>query len=153
MANEPAFDIAAAHKFFAAHCFNAAWDLIDKAERTAEENEWMVNLCCASLWHWSQRADCTDRHLSIGYWQASRIHTLLGDASSARHCAELSLKHSREDEPFYRGYAFEALARAESLAGNLEQMNAHLHEAHRLAEQVTGADDKQMLLDDLSNIH
>jgi hypothetical protein len=30
------FDAAAAHKYFAAHCFNSAWDLIEKKNRTAE---------------------------------------------------------------------------------------------------------------------
>jgi hypothetical protein len=32
--SEPDFDIAAAHKYFAASCFNRAWDLIDKASDT-----------------------------------------------------------------------------------------------------------------------
>ena len=35
MSDKSAFDPAPAHRFFAAECFNRAWDLIDKAERTA----------------------------------------------------------------------------------------------------------------------
>jgi hypothetical protein len=31
------FDLAAAHKYFSAHCFNAAWDLIEKKDRTPAE--------------------------------------------------------------------------------------------------------------------
>src|SRR5450759_1664024 len=37
--------------------------------------------------------------------------------AEARRSAEVCLEHSRELEPFYLGYAFEALARAAKLAG------------------------------------
>ena len=51
----PDFDSAKAHQFFSAHCFNSAWELIDKPERTPEENEQMIQRTMASLWHWTQR--------------------------------------------------------------------------------------------------
>ena len=38
----PDFDSAKAHQFFSAHCFNSAWELIDKPARTPEENEQMI---------------------------------------------------------------------------------------------------------------
>ena len=63
----PDFDSAKAHQHFSAHCFNSAWELIDKPERTPEENEQMIQRTMASLWHWTQREDCTNQKLSIGY--------------------------------------------------------------------------------------
>ena len=69
MAKEPEFDLQVAHRYFSATCFNQAWELIDKPERTAEEDEAMVQLSLASTWHWTQREDCTPANLSIGYWQ------------------------------------------------------------------------------------
>ncbi len=38
----PDFDSTKAHQFFSAHCFNSAWELIDKPARTPEENEQMI---------------------------------------------------------------------------------------------------------------
>ena len=114
----PSFDLKAAHRYFAADCFNNAWTLIEKPDRTPEEDEQMLRLNQASMWHWTQREDCTNRSLSIGYWQASRIHALLGRAAEARHYGELSLKYGSEEPPFFRGYAHEALARAEAKAGD-----------------------------------
>jgi len=73
MTKSPEFDVAAAHKYFAAHCFNTAWELIEKPSRTTEEERLMVALNQASIFHWLNRADCDRRRLSIGYWQASRI--------------------------------------------------------------------------------
>jgi len=55
MADSSSIDNERAHKFFSAHCFNSAWELIDKPERTPEENEQMIQRTMASLWHWTQR--------------------------------------------------------------------------------------------------
>ena len=154
MAKAPDFDVAAAHKYFSAECFNKAWDLIDKPDRTPEENEAMIQLSIASIWHWTQRADCAPANLSVGYWQTSRIYALLGQADNARHYGQLSLGALQGDDvpPFYRGYAYEALARAESVAHNKAKMEAFLDEARRAAEAVIDAGEKQMLLADLKTI-
>ena len=152
MAQKPDFDLAAAHRYFAAECFNRAWDLIDKPDRTPEEDQAMIHLNQASLYHWSQREDCTDKNLSVGYWQASRIYVLLGQADNARRCAELSLRYSQNEGPFYLGYANEALARASSLAGEPEKAAKFLQEAHRYLAQVTDPEDRELLANDLKTI-
>jgi hypothetical protein len=148
----PTFDLAAAHKYFAAECFNKAWDLIEKTERTPEEDRLMVALNQASLFHWLNRADCTSENLSVGFWQASRIQALLGSADDARRQAETSLSYSQSLEPFYVGYAYEALARAEFMAGNSAKGDEHLQSAQRHAANVESADRKTMLLKDLDSL-
>jgi tetratricopeptide (TPR) repeat protein len=149
---EPEFDKTKAHRYFAVTCFNKAWDLIDKRDRTAEENEEMIRLTQASIWHWTQREDCKSTNLSIGYWQASRVYALIGRIEDARRYGELCLMHSHQEEPFHLGYAYEALARAESLAGNKERAGSHLANALRLAHQVVEADERKALMDDLNSI-
>jgi hypothetical protein len=93
----------------------------------------MIRLTHASIWHWTQREDCKSTNLSIGYWQASRVYALAGRIEDARRYGELCLKHSHQEVPFYLGYAYEALARAEKLAANKELAAKHLAEAYRLA--------------------
>ena len=117
---EPDFDVAAAHRWFAAHCFNAAWELIDKPNRTTEEDEQMLRLSLASAYHWTQRPDCSNETNSVGYWQTSRIYALLNQPDNARRYGNLALASASHEGvgPFYRAYAYEALARAEALAGN-----------------------------------
>jgi hypothetical protein len=152
MTEEPDFDIQTAHKHFAASCFNLAWELMEKPKRSAAEDEQMIRLNYASLWHWTQRADCSQRNLSVGYWQASRIYALLGQTENARRYARLCLDTSLEEGPFYLGYAYEALARAESVIGNQAEMEAYLAEARRLAEAISDVEEKQMLSADLDTI-
>ena len=152
--NEPGFDAQKAHRFFSAGCFNGAWKLIDKADRTREQDERMLLAAMASLWHWTHRDDVAAANLSVGYWQVSRIHAVLGRADEARRYGVLSLDAAREGEPdpFTLGYAHEALARAEALAGNATTAAEHFVEARKAAEAVTDEESKQWLLDDLATI-
>ncbi len=152
MNRQPEFDVAAAHRYFAAHCFNQAWELIDKKDRTPEEDQKMVALCHASIYHWSQRADCERIRLSVGYWQASHIQAVLNNPSEARHYGKICLNYSQGQPPFYLGYAYEALARAEKLAGNAGAAADYFAKAKQLANQVTKTEDRELLLKDLSTI-
>jgi hypothetical protein len=154
MSDQPPFEPAAAHRYFSAHCFNSAWDLIDKSDRTPEEDIEMLHRAIAGLWHWTQRADCSATNRSIGLWQVSRVYAVLGQADNARRYAELcrSTSESAGVEPFYLGYAYEALARAEVLAGNAERVNEYLGMANRLAGKVADEESKTALLRDLETI-
>jgi hypothetical protein len=152
MAKAPNFDLEAAHKYFAAYCFNRAWDLIEKKDRTPEDDRMMVSLNQASLFHWSQRPDNDDKRRSVGYWQASRIQALLGNAAEAHRYADVCLSYSQELEPFYLGYAFEALARAAKLIGNTAESKQFLAAAAAQADRVSRKEDRALLESDLDSL-
>lgn len=154
MSKKDDFDQAEAHKYYSANCFNKAWDLIDKEQRTPEEDEQMIRLSLASHYHWTQRADYSNTSASIGYWQTARIYAILDQADNALRYGQLCLKVSQEAgvPPFFLGFAYEALARAAAAAGNRQDMTAYLNEARSAAEKVQKADDRKMLLDDLQTI-
>jgi hypothetical protein len=154
MAIQPSFDVVAAHKFFAADCFNKTWDLMDKAQRTPAEDEQMLFLTMASAWHWSQRADCTDENRSVAYWQIARVYTLLKQTDNARRYGQLCLEASQGDGvPSYcLGYAYEALARAEMAAGDHAKMAEYVAQARAVTERMQDAEAKKMILDDLATI-
>ncbi len=151
-AKSPAFDVAAAHKYFSAHCFNSAWDLIEKKGRTAEDDRLMVALNQASIYHWLQRPDCGNKQLSVGFWQASRIQGLLGNAAEAARQAGVCMSYSGELEPFYLGYAHEALARAAQLRGDNDLARSHKDQATTLAAAIESKEERDLLLKDLDSI-
>jgi hypothetical protein len=146
------FDRLKAHQYFSADCFNRAWQLIEKPDRTRGEDEQMIGLTHSSLWHWTQREDCTKKNLSIGYWQLARIYTIVGRPVEAKHYAQLCLEHSQHEEPFFLGYAYEALARAEKLAGNDAIASECRATAAHLAETVQDAEERKLLMDDLNTL-
>jgi hypothetical protein len=154
MTKKPDFDLFSAHKYFAAQCFNQTWDYIDKPARTKSEEDSMLRLSMTSLWHWTQREDCTPTNLSVGYWQVSRVFALLQQAENAKHYGELCLEVSQKEGvlPFYLGYAYEALARAELVAGNRGKMADYLVQAQHTITLISDAEEKKMLLKDLETI-
>ena len=147
------FDILEAHKFFSADCFNKTWDYIDKdGMRSNEENMSMLHTAIASLWHWSQRPDVQPEHLSVGYWQVSRVYNLIDQPHNAKMYGMLSLKYAQGLKPFYKGYAYETLARAEMILNNRFIMNVHLDRAREILEHIEDEAEKQLLLKDLETI-
>ncbi len=152
MPDQPTFDVTAAHKFFSADCYNKTWGFMDNPNRTPEEDLSMLQSAMASLWHWSQREDATPQNFAIGNWQVSRVFALLGQVENARHYAEISLNFSQGLSPFYIAFAYEALARAEMVAGNKAKMQGFLDKAIALAEKVEDDEDQRALMGDLESI-
>lgn len=152
MSSSEPIDKPAAHKHFATACFNEAWDLIDKKDRTESDNEQMIALNQASIYHWTQLPDCDDQRLSIGYWQASRIRALVGHAAEALRLARVCLSYSENLSPFYLGYAYEAMARASRLLGDEPAHALHLETARTLALKITDPDERSMLDTDLQTL-
>ena len=87
---------ASAHERFSAECFNACWELIEKDERTPEDDEEMLNLAHASAWHWSKRPDFTPSKRVIALWQLSRVNSLLGQGEVALGHAARALEAARD---------------------------------------------------------
>jgi hypothetical protein len=152
MSDKPDFDLAVVHRYFSATCFNKTWEFIDNPHRTSDEELAMLQTAMTSLWHWSQREDATPQNLSVGNWQISRVYCLLGQAENARRYAEVSLKLAEGHEPFYIAFAYESLARAEMVAGNIDKMQEYLEKAFAFAEKVDDEEDKQVLMADLGSI-
>jgi hypothetical protein len=125
---------------------------MDKKERSSVDNEQMLLLALASLWHWTQRPDCKPRNLAVSHYLLSRVYCTLGDAGNASPHAAKCLLLSEGDEPFYIGSAHEAAARAALLGGNNEAATGHMAEARRLAALVTDAEDRAQLEEDLNSI-
>jgi hypothetical protein len=146
------FDPLPAHHHFAASCFNKTWALLGKPERSADDDEQMLLLALASLWHWTQRPDCKPRNLAVSNYLVSRVHATLGNAGDASLYAAKCLLLSEGDAPFYVGSAHEAVARAALAGDNNEAAATHIAEARRLAAMVTDAEERAQLEEDIDSI-
>jgi hypothetical protein len=152
MPTATSFDPSVAHRHFAGSCFNLAWTYIEKPTRTADEAEAMILAAMASLWHWTQRPDCTDQHRSIGHWQISRAFALSDDGVSARRHAERCLSFADSLGPFFQAYAHEALARAAACLGDKAGFDQAMAAAEALLPKIPDAADQQALRQDLASI-
>lgn len=112
----------------------------------------MTHTTHASLWHWTRREGGQDRNLAIGYWQLARIYAVTGRAHEAARYAQRCLDYSREEGPFYLGYAYEVLARAELLGGDRARASAYRDQALAQAELLVAGDERARLLADLATL-
>ncbi len=137
------------HRAAAAALFNAAWDLLDDAGRGATGDREMLAAALGSWYHWRQVG--TPRNWAISDWQVSRVFAVLGDANWARRFAQanLDLCDEHDLDPFVRGYAYEALARAAAVAGDDAARAGYTAQAVETAAAIDKPDDRQALLADL----
>ncbi len=140
------------HRKIAGELFNDTWTLLDQRRRTREEDLEMVHAAHASRYHWGRAGGPLQE--SIGEWQISRVYATLGRPEPAAYHGRQALRIARANDlaPFYVAYAYEALARAASLAGARRERTAYLRQAERAGRSVRSADDRRMLTEDLATI-
>ena len=134
MSDKELFTESEAQRHFAIKFNGMTWDLLDKIDRTEEEDERMIYSAVASCRHWLEAG--TAVHHQRGEWLISRVYSVLGLGNEAvRHatrCLELTKSHAEAMADFDWAHAYEALARAHAIA-------AHLDEARRFVGLATNA--------------
>jgi hypothetical protein len=145
----------ATHRHFAVACFNACWELMEKADRSAEDNRAMVSLAYTSRWHWTQVDDRKPVNFSRSEWQVSRALVLAGRAAEALDHARNGLAWI-EQHPVIGGFdvafAHESIARALAVIGEEDKAREHVGLARTFSRQVTSEADRKWLTSQLDSI-
>jgi DNA-binding transcriptional MerR regulator len=138
----------------AADCFNKTWTLMEKADRTRDDDDEMLHCAHASRYHWGEIGTAANR--ARGEWQCSRVYTVLGRAEPALHHAQRCLEICESEpgalEDWDLPFAYEALARAYAVAGDEAEMSRCLGRARELGAAIADDDDRRLLEGDLATI-
>jgi hypothetical protein len=138
----------------AAGLFNAVWRLLDKPDRTPDEDDEMLHAAHASRYHWIRAG--TRVNAARGEWQCSRVYAVLGRAEPALHharrCLELCESEPGELDEFDLPFAYEALARAHAVAGDRDAAGEWLARARAAGAAIADEDDRALLEGDLRTI-
>lgn len=145
-------DVATWHRTFAPMAFNRTWELLDAEDLTREEEEEMLASTLAQRYHWYEVG--TERNQAIADWQVSRVAGVLGYADLARRFGERSLEIAVEYDldPFVRGFAHEAIARAAASVDDIETFTEHLELARAALAEVEDDEDRETLQADLAEM-
>ena len=143
------------HRAIGIDLFNRTWELMGKEQRTVEEDDAMLHMAHASAHHWrSEGSGATQNNLARSEWQVSRVYTVLGRGEPAgyhaRRCLEICQANGIGDWDL--AYAYEALARAASVAGDLAAADTWAEQARRAADDIAEDDDRDAVLADLATI-
>ena len=154
MPEETLLSIEQFHKKMGVDLFNFVWTMMEKSDRTIDDDDTMIHAAHASAHHWKQFGKPVNRARSE--WQCSRVYTVLGRAEPALHharrCLEICEASPDALEDWDLPFAHEALARAYSVAGELDEAHAHIARARELASSVMDDEDKALIESDLSTI-
>jgi hypothetical protein len=140
------------HRKFAVDCFNGTWDLIEKEDRTSEEDARMIHMAHASRYHWGEIG--TPLNFARGDWQISRVYAILGQGQNALRYAKSCLHLCEENDigDFDLAFAYEAAARAFAVLGDAHMKDKHLALARDASEAIDKNEDKKYLLSELETI-
>jgi hypothetical protein len=141
-----------AERQLAVDLFNGVWTLLDKPDRTPEEDDMMLHAAHASRYHWGNVGEPVN--FVRGEWQISRVYSVLKRAEPAHYHARRSLALCLANNigDFDLAFAYEALARAAMIAEDEEELRRYLELARAAGGKIAEEDDKQVFQSDLATI-
>lgn len=140
------------HRKLAVDLFNFVWELLEKKDRTPEEDDTMIHAAHASRYHWGKAGGPVD--LARGEWQIARVYTVLGRAEPAHYhalrCLQICLANCIGD--FDLAYAYEALARVYAIENKFIECAYYLKKARLAGELIAKQEDREHFFRDLATI-
>jgi DNA-binding transcriptional MerR regulator len=136
----------------AAELFNFTWTLIEKTDRSTEDDDRMVHAAHASRFHWGEIGG--PQQLAVGEWQCSRVYAVLGRAEPALHHARRALEIAEAgDAPDWTvASAHEAIARAHAVAGDRDEAKRFAALARELCDRIADPEDREVIEGDLATL-
>lgn len=135
-----------------AWCFNRAWALMAKKDRTPADDEEMLIIAFASRYHWSRVG--TPANFARGEWQIARVYGLLGRHEEAvrhsRRCLEITESARLQD--FDLAFAYEGMARSLALSGSTDEARVYADRATTAGTKIAEEEDRQIFLADMANL-
>lgn len=140
------------HKKLAVDLFNLVWSLMDKKERTKEEDDKMIHAVHASRFHWGEIGKPV--HFERGEWQISRVYAVLNRPQPALYHAKRCLEICKENNigDWDVAFAYEAMARAYAVAGEKTESEKYMKLAKEAGEQIKEKEDKDLFISDLKTV-
>lgn len=132
--------------------FNETWDLLDKKDRTAEDDMLMLHKAHTSCYLWREANKPVNN--ARGEWQVSRVYAALKFGEPALLSGQRSLDICLNNNITGLDLAFghEAVARAHAVLGNKARSDEHKALGLAAAETIADDADKKYTIGELENI-
>ena len=136
--------------------FNDTWRLLEKADRTADEDNELLHQAHASAYHWLKAPEGEPKNRARSEWLCSRVYSVLGRAEPALHhadrCLEITEQHAVDVEDWDLPFAYEALARAHVVAGNSGEASRYGELARQTGQSITDPGDREHFVAELATL-
>ena len=129
---------------FAVSLNNQVWDLWEKKDRSADDDELMTHAAHASLYHWLQVGKKVNHQR--GEWMIAKCYMLRGLKTEAmRHakrCLDITQQFPAENQDFDVAFAYELMARVSALVGDRAETAKYLAQAEAAGNAIAKPGDR-----------
>jgi tetratricopeptide (TPR) repeat protein len=152
MVDKTRFTLDEAHLHFAKSLNGETWNLLDKENRTTDDNELMLAAAFASHYHWLHAGK--EVHRQRGEYMIARVYLAVGNwqeaLSHATRCLELTDQFKGQMEDFDVAFAYEMAARTNAANGLLDLARRYRDMARKASDQIKNNEDRDIFLADLN---
>jgi hypothetical protein len=152
MSEEKTYTISQAQLHFAIDFHGKTWEMLEKKDRTPDDELRMLDYAHASLAHW-RTAGSEVRH-QRGQWLLARVYSVLGEGTRAlKHaqiCFELLDGNKADMEDFDFAFAYEAIARAYAVNGDKDAAKRFFKMAQKAGESIKVKEDRDIFFAELN---
>ena len=141
------------HRELATQCFNGVWNLLEKRDRSKDDDAQMIRMAHTSRFHWGEIG--TALEFARGDWQISRVYdAVLGFGVMAYKYAKTSLTLCEENGfgDFDLAFAYEALARACAVSGDMDRGRDYISLAKDAAAEIEKEEDREYFFSELESV-
>lgn len=141
-----------AHQYFAIQSFNGAWELIEKPDRTADDDAELLELAFASRWHWGHVGE--SEQWATGDWQIAHVASLLGLGQLAQLYARRAFDRCEQEgwEDWRRASMLEGMARAAAAAGDAEDHARYYALASEAVAAIVEDEERAVIASQLATV-
>ena len=141
-----------AHQYFAIQAFNSAWELIDKTDRTPDDENEMLERAFSSRWHWGFVGG--PEQTMTGDWQIAHCAALIGLGVLSQVYAERALRTCEHEGwgDWQRASMLEGVARAHAAAGDKSGHAKYYALAQEAVAAIAGEQDRALIASQLATV-
>jgi hypothetical protein len=139
-------------KVLASQLFNRCWELLERDERSEDDNVELLTSALTSRFHWLN-AGGTEQWI-IADWMVARAAGATGSPGAALRFAIRAYEAARASgsPDWLVASSAEGVARAYAVAGNVEEFTNWAALAGRLAEVIVDAENRTLIESQLADI-
>ena len=148
---------AAGRRRLAADLFNGTWTFLEMTDRTPAQTDSMIHMAHASRFHWGEVVASglgQPANLARGEWLCSRVYAVLGRAEPALWHARRCLEIIEADEigDWDLAGAYEAMARAHSVAGDMPAAREWAARARAACADIADPEERENIEGDIATV-
>jgi hypothetical protein len=145
-------EVARWHRRFAIEAFNRSWDLLEQAERSADEDAEMLAAAFGSAWHWGHVG--TAENIALGDHQIAKVASHVRQPALALHYARRALEAIEIGHfgDWQVAAAYEGMARACAAAGDVAGRDYWVQRCSIALGAIPDAADRSVVAQQLLNL-